>query len=256
MSGWVAGAVVVGSVAGGYLSAQGQRDAAQTQADAAARAQGQLLQTGQAAADLYAPYTAKGITALNQMTTDPYFTHQFNNQDLNATLAPGYGFRLGQGQQAANQMANVSGGGMGGNAAKALQDYTQNFASGEYGNAFNQYQQQRSNIYSNLNQIAGYGMTGTQGQANAMIGTGTNIANVTMANANAQAASQIGQANAYSGVANTAGNMLGYSALNNMSNPYSNMGISGNNSSGYTYDRQVGPTESGGNISNVPVQLA
>jgi hypothetical protein len=217
---WVAAAVIGGSLIGGYMTSEGMKSAAQTQADAAARAQGQLLQTGQAAADLYAPYTAKGITALNQMTTDPYFTHQFNNQDLNATLAPGYGFRLGQGQQAANQMANVSGGGMGGNAAKALQDYTQNFASGEYANAFNQYQQQRSNIYSNLNQIAGYGMTGTQGQANAMLGTGTNIANVGLANANAQAASQIGQSNIYGNIANTAGNMLGYTAINSMNQPF------------------------------------
>ena len=216
---WVAAAVIGGSLIGGYMTSEGMKSAAQTQADAAARAQGQLLQTGQAAADLYAPYTAKGITALNTMSTDPYFTHQFNNQDLNANLAPGYGFRLGQGQQANEQTSNATGGFMGGNAQKSLQDYTQNFASGEYANAFNRYQQQRSNIYSNLNQIAGYGMTGTQGQANAMIGTGTNIANVGLANANAQAASQIGQSNIYGNVANTAGNMLGYTAINSMNQP-------------------------------------
>ena len=220
---WVAAAVIGSSLIGGYMQGEATKSAAQTQADAAARAQGQLLQTGQAAADLYAPYTAKGITALNQMTTDPYFTHQFNNQDLNASLAPGYDFRLGQGQRATNQAQNATGGFMGGNAQKALQDYTQNFASGEYTNAFNQYQQQRSNIYSNLNQIAGYGMTGTQGQANAMLGTGTNIANVGLANANAQAASQVAQGNIYGNIANTAGNMLGYTALNSM-NQNSNLG--------------------------------
>jgi hypothetical protein len=218
---WVAVAVVGGTLIGGYMQGEAAKSAAQTQADAAARAQGQLLSTGKEAADLYAPYTSKGITALNQISTDPYFTHQFNNQDLNANLAPGYGFRLGQGQIANEQMSNATGGFMGGNAQKALQDYTQNFASGEYANAFNQYQQQRSNIYSNLNQIAGYGMTGTQGQANAMLGTGTNIANVGLANANAQAASQISQGNIYGNVANTAGNMLGYTALNNMNAPQS-----------------------------------
>jgi hypothetical protein len=244
----VATAIVGGAVIGGYMTSQATKSAAQTQADAAARAQGQLLATGSQAADLYNPYTTKGITALNTMSSDPYFTHQFNNQDLNAYLAPGYGFRLNQGQLANEQMSNATGGLVGGNAQKSLQDYTQNFASGEYANAFNQYQQQRQNIYSNLNQIAGYGMTGTQGQANAMLGTGTNIANVTMANANAQAASQIAQGNIYGNVANTAGNMLGYTALNSMSNPYSNMGITGNNTSGYTYTAPVGPTESGGNL--------
>jgi hypothetical protein len=253
---WVAAAVIGGSVVGGYLQGEATKSAARTQADAAARAQAQLLATGSQASALYDPYVQKGVTALNTMSTDPYFTHQFTNQDLNATLAPGYGFRLGQGQTATNQTQNAMGGAMSGNAAKALQDYTQNFASNEYTNAFNQYQQQRSNIYSNLNQIAGYGMTGTQGQVNAMLGTGTNIANVGLANANAQAASQVAQGNIYGGIANTAGNMLGYTALNSMNaNPYANMGLSGSNSAGFTYNNQVGPTQAGGNIAN-PVYVA
>jgi hypothetical protein len=253
---WVAVAVIGSSLVGGYLQSEATKSAAQSQADASARAQGQLLSTGQGAADLYAPYTAKGITALNTISTDPYFTHQFTNQDLNATLAPGYGFRLGQGQTTLNQAQNATGGAISGNASRALQDYTQNFASNEYANAFNQYQQQRSNIYSNLNQIAGYGMTGTQGQANAMLGTGTNIANVGLANANAQAASQVAQGNIYGNVANTAGNMLGYTALNSMNaNPYANMGLSGSNNAGFTYNNQVGPTQAGGNIAN-PIYVA
>lgn len=33
-------------------------------------------------------------------------------------------------------------------------------------------------------------------------------------------------------------------------NPYANMGISGNQQTGYTYDQQVGPTQSGGNLSS------
>ena len=163
--------------------------------------------------------SAPGTTALNQMSTNPYFTNQFSNQDLNANLAPGYAFRLGQGQTATNQMQNASGGAMSGNASKALQDYTQNFASNEYGNAFNQYQAQRQNIYSNLQNIANMGLTATQGQTNAQLGTATNIANVGIANANAQAANQIAQGNIYGSVANTAGNMAGYSFLNNMNNP-------------------------------------
>jgi hypothetical protein len=250
MSG-VATAIVVGSVASGYMASQATKSAAQTQADAAARAQGQLLASGQEAADVYNPYVNKGVTALNKMAEDPYFTQQFTNKDLNATLAPGYDFRLRQGQQANMMANNVSGGAVGGNALKALQDYSQNFASGEYGTAFNQFQVQRSNIYSNLQNIANMGLTGSTGQANAIIGTGTNVAGLTSAAGNAQAASQIAQGNIYGNVANTAGNAAAYYAMNQNQNPYQNMGISGNQNTGYTYQNQVGPTESGGNLSNL-----
>jgi hypothetical protein len=215
----VATAIVGGAIIGGYMTSQATKSAAQTQADAAARAQGQLLETGERAADVYNPYVNKGVTALNKMSEDPYFTQQFTNKDLNATLAPGYDFRLRQGQQANLQASNLTGGAVSGNALRSLQDYSQNFASGEYGTAFNQFQAQRSNIYSNLQNIANMGLTGTTGQANAMIGTGTNIANLTSAAGNAQAASQIAQGNIYGNVANTAGNAAAYYAMNNMNQP-------------------------------------
>jgi len=126
-----------------------------------------------------------------------YFTRQFNNQDLNATLAPGYDFRLKQGQTANLQANNLTGGAVGGNALKALQDYSQNFASGEYANAFNQFQTQRSNIYTNLQNIAKMGLEASTGQANAVIGTGTNIASSMQAQGNAQAASTMAQGQIY-----------------------------------------------------------
>lgn len=231
MSG-VATAIVVGSVAAGYMSSQATKSAAQKQADAAARAQGQLLETGEAAADLYGPYVSKGITSLNKLAEDPYFTRQFTNQDLNATLAPGYEFRLQQGQKANLQANNATGGAVSGNALRSLQDYTQNFASGEYGTAFNQFQAQRTNIYNQLKGIADYGLTATQGQANAMIGTGTNIANVSSALGNAQAASQIAQGNAYSNAIQGVSNAGAYYALNNMNQPQSYQNAM--NSSGFT----------------------
>jgi len=295
MSG-VATAIVVGSVASGYLAGQGAKSAAKTQADASARAQGQILQTGERAADVYAPYVGKGVTALNMLNygmgdtsiqkagarpvsnipagysltpptptdgslgtpylavqpkegnqfvynnqtgerievpiaapTTPsdqvtvpsdigfdrgYFTRQFNNQDLNANLAPGYDFRLRQGMGANLQASNVTGGAVGGNALRSLQDYAQNFASGEYANAFNQFQAQRGNIFSNLREIANMGLTATTGQANAMIGTGTNVASLMAASGNAQAASQIAQGNIYGNTAQGIANAGAYYAMN------------------------------------------
>ena len=213
MSG-VATAIVVGSVAAGYMSSQATKSAAQTQADAAARAQGQLLASGKEASDVYNPYVNAGNVALNKLSTDPYFTQQFTNKDLNATLAPGYDFRLKQGATANLQASNLTGGAVSGNALRSLQDYSQNFASGEYANAFNQFQVKRGNIYSNLQNIADMGLKGTTGQANAIIGTGTNVASLMNSAGNAQAASQIAQGNIYGGVANTAGNAAAYYAMN------------------------------------------
>jgi hypothetical protein len=68
MAGFVAGAMVVGAVAGSYIQGQAAKSAAQKQADAAARAQGQLLATGQEAADLYNPYAARSVSAVNMLT--------------------------------------------------------------------------------------------------------------------------------------------------------------------------------------------
>ena len=253
MSGWVAGAIVVGSVAGGLIQGQAAKEASKTQADAAARAQGQLLSSGQQASQLYAPYTESGQIALNKLNENPYFSRQFTNADLNANLAPGYDFRLGQGQKANLQASNLTGGAVSGNALRSLQDYTQNFASGEYGTAFNQFQAQRTNIYNQLKGITDMGLTGTTGQANAMIGTGTNVANISSGLGNAQAASQIAQGNAYTNAIGGMTNAASFYGMNQQ-NPYQNMGISGNQGTGFTYNNPVGPTESGGNLSSLNIR--
>jgi hypothetical protein len=219
MSG-VATAIVASSVITGVMGSKAQKSAAQTQADAAGRAQDQLLAAGQEAKEGYTPYTDIGKTALSDITKQsPYFQQQFTNKDLNSYLAPGYEFRLGQGQKANLQASNLTGGAVSGNALKSLQDYSQNFASGEYANAFNQFQSQRTNIYNQLSDIAKMGLTAQQGTANAILGTGTNIASITSGLGNAQAASQIGQANALSGAVQGAGNAASYYAMNNMNNP-------------------------------------
>ena len=240
MSG-VATAIVASAVVGGTLSANAQKKAAQTQADAAARAQGQLLATGEQAAQGYTPYTDTGKTALSDITANKdYFTRQFSNQDLNNYLAPGYEFRLGQGQRANLMGSNVTGGAVSGNALKSLQDYSQNFASGEYANAFNQFQSQRTNIYNQLSDIAKMGLTAQQGSANALLGTGTNIASITSGLGNAQAASQIGQANAYGGAVQGAGNAAAYYAMNQ--NP--NLATTNLSSLNYQYPQIGGTTSS------------
>ena len=206
----VGGAGLVGSM----ISGNAAQKAAQTQADANARAQDQLMATGQQASQQFAPYTQLGQSGVNALSANmPYFQHQFNNQDLNAQLAPNYAFQLEQGQGATNAANNATGGMVGGNALKGLQDYTQNFAGNAYQNAFNNYNANQTNIFNRLNGIAGIGMQGAIGTANAQLGTGTNIAQLTQGIGQAQAAGQMGQANAYAGAANNIGNYALLSSL-------------------------------------------
>ena len=61
---WVAVAVVGGSLISGYMSSQGQQNAANTQAQAAATQQANLLAAGQQASQQFTPYSAVGTTAL------------------------------------------------------------------------------------------------------------------------------------------------------------------------------------------------
>ena len=108
-------------------------------------------------------------------------------------------------------VANQAGGAIGGNALKALNDYSQGSASTEYGNAFNRFQTGRTNIYNTLAGIAGIGQT-AQGQTNQMAqNVAGSMGQAAIGSANAQAAGQIGAANAYGGALENAANMYSMS---------------------------------------------
>lgn len=225
---------VGGSLIGGAMSAGAAEDAAQIQADAAAqqaRVQKEIFDIQNAQ---QAPYRGTGYTALNQIGAllpgaytkydaegkpmgtgmgTGYLTQQFTNADLNANLAPNYAFQLGQGQQALSRQQNALGGLVGGNALQGMQDYTQNFAGNAYQNAFGNFQTQRGNIYNTLAGIAGIGQT-AQTQTNQMAQNyGTNVANLATGGAAAQAAGQVGAANAWAGGLQNAGNMFALSRI-------------------------------------------
>ena len=216
----IGGIASLGSALIGSNAAQG---AANTQAQAGQAAQNQLLGIGQNVSQLYTPYQQTGqlgLNNLNQMANSGYLTNQFNNNDLNANLAPNYAFQLQQGQAGQNAAANATGGLVGGNAQQALSQYNQNFAQNAYQNAFSNYQAQRQNILNNNSALAGIGQNAVQGAANAQLGIGTNISNITQGIANAQAAGTIGSANAISGGLQSAGNLYALSNLigNNQTN--------------------------------------
>ena len=219
---WVAAAIGGASIVSGIIGGNAATDAANTQAQAGRDAQAALLGVGKDVSKLYQPYQdvgAQGLTNLSDMAKSGYLTKQFNNADLNANISPNYAFNLKQGEGANLAQSNATGGLVGGNAMKGLQDYTQGYAGNAYQNAFNNYQAQRTNIYNANSGLAGLGENAVTGSANAQLGIGTQISNITQGIGNAQAAGTIGAANAYSGGVTGVGNAGAiYGLLGNQNN--------------------------------------
>lgn len=244
----IAAAIVGGSVVSGMIGAGAAEDAANIQASAADRQSAVQKQIFDIQNQQQAPYRGVGYTALNQIgsmlpgqyqqydaqgnvigtgTGTGYLTREFTNQDLNQYLAPNYAFQLQQGQGATRNALNATGGLIGGNALQGLQDYTQNFAQNAYGNAFNQFQTQRGNIYNTLAGIAGIGQTSQQQVNQAGQNYGTNVANLGIGAANAQAAGTVGAANAISGGLQNAGNMFMFNRMLGGNTSLANVGSGG-----------------------------
>ena len=123
---------------------------------------------------------------------------------------PGYDFRISEGEKAIQRSASGRGGLYSGATLKALARFNQDTASGEYGAAYNRYNNDQNNQFSRLAQIAGFGKSATDqvGQAGqsaygtiANVGQGTTNAvqrNITDA-ASARASGYVGGANAITG---------------------------------------------------------
>ena len=119
---------------------------------------------------------------------------------------PGYMFRLSEGQKALERSAAAKGMSLSGAQLKALTGYNQNFASNEYGNAYNRFTNDQTNLFNRLSGIAGTGQ-----QANQFVGQmGANTAN------------QIGQNQLAAGNAAAAGWVGGTNALSNGLNTWNN----------------------------------
>ena len=143
---------------------QGQKDQAAANANALnanyGNARGDLYDIYNQQVGIQQPYQDVGQAGSQGLINNQdYLTRQFNAADLNSNLAPNYAFQLQQGQMANQRLGNMGGGALGGNVAKGLQDYTQNYASGAYQNAFNNFNTQRQNIYSTLAGMANIGTT-------------------------------------------------------------------------------------------------
>jgi|SRR5215831_17429814 len=133
------------------------------------------------------PYMAagqKGLDQLQAFMAGPG-AKQFDASMMEAN-DPGYAFRIAQGQQALERSAAARGGVLGAAQSKAMDRYTQDYASNEYQNAWQRYMAQQQQQFGMLNTLAGYGAGATQQAVNAAANQGGRVAQNIMGGAGAQ----------------------------------------------------------------------
>jgi len=209
MSAWVAGAVIVGGVAGAAISSDASRSASNKQADAAKNATNTQQGMFNSIQGNMQPFVSGGQQDFSQlqqyMNADqtggpggaPGLLHTFGPQDLQANLAPNYQFQLGQGMGMLQNQNAATGGAGGGNAFAGEQAFAQNTAASAYQNAYNNYQNNQNAIYSRLGNLAQLGQASGTNTALGGSAFGQGISNTMVGLGNAQAAGIMGQANAY-----------------------------------------------------------
>lgn len=200
--------MAAGTLAAGAMGASAAKSAARTQAAAADRAMQNEREMYDISREDLAPYRETGYTALKDIGERmPLFTSQFGPDQFEQYLDPSMAFRQKLGEQSTARLANVGGGALSGNTLRALTDYGQGLASTEYGNAFERFQNERTNIYNTLANIAGMGQGAVNTGVNAAQNFGQQMTGLTTGQGAALAAGQVGAANAIGGSAQNIGNM-------------------------------------------------
>jgi hypothetical protein len=120
---------------------------------------------------------------------------------------PGYEFRLAEGQKALDRSAAASGKLFSGGTLKANDRYNQDFASNEYGNAFNRFNTNKMNRYNMLSNQAGMGQLSASQTAQLGANTANNVSQNTINGmtqaANARASGYAATGNAIGGIGNS-----------------------------------------------------
>jgi hypothetical protein len=227
MAGWIAaatvGAALVGSAAS-RSSSKAQQQASDTAAEASRETTQASIESQERMFNrqvaLQEPFRETGLAAQNRLadllgisgrTSEPgygYGMQPFTMAQYQAD--PGYGFRLKRGLDAMERTAAARGGLLSGNQLRGAMEFGQDLASQEYGNAFNRFQTERSNILNPLQSLGGVGQTSTNALTSAagnlgagMAGAYGNLGSALSANAmntgNIRASGYMNQANALTG---------------------------------------------------------
>jgi hypothetical protein len=207
---WIAaGTAAAGLVSSVIGSRSASRAAKQQQTAAESARRDQMALYGRAVSD-YGPYTSLGTSSANRLmeglTPNGDLMRRFSMEDF--TKDPGYDFRLSEGTRGLEGSAAARGNVLSGAAQKALTKYGQNFASNEYGKAYDRYNTDQENRYRRLFGGTGVGLNATGAVTNAGMGYGTNSMNLMTGGANAGAAGSIAEGNAWNSGVGTITNVL------------------------------------------------
>lgn len=168
------------------------------------------------------PWRKAGADALTGLQ-DQDFKRDFTAADF--TKDPGYDFRMAEGQKALERSAAARGGLQSGGTLKALARYGQDFASNEYGNAYNRFNSDRDRRFNRLSSVAGLGQTATSQLGQAGQNYASQFGSNTMGAANAAGAAGMAQANAWGGAIGGIGkNVMDASTMSWMKNQNSTLG--------------------------------
>jgi len=206
----VTGTIAAVTVGGSLIGANASRSAASTQANAAAQASDAQRAMFERQVELQEPFRQAGLKGQNRLLellglgedkTAPgygkYATAEFGMDKF--TADPGYAFRMSEGMKALERSAAARGGLLSGATLKGTQRYGQDLASQEYQNAFNRYQAERVGTLNPYQALAGTAQSSANVLTNAAGNLGGQLGSNIIGAGNAQAAGQIGQANAIVG---------------------------------------------------------
>lgn len=223
----VGGAALAGGLASSAIGADASRSAANTQADAADHAADLQNEQFQQMLKNLMPYMdlgQSGIGQLQDLLSSGTLQKQFSFDPSQLGQTPGYQFTLQQGLKGVDNAASAKGLSLSGAQMKGIADYTTGLADQTYGQQYDRALRSfmtnygvNSDQYNRLAGLVGLGQNAAAGVGNAGLQTASNIGNTLMSGANAQAAGQIGSANAINNGIGQIGSGIGlYSLLNKL----------------------------------------
>lgn len=119
---------------------------------------------------------------------------------------PGYDFRLKEGMKGLESTAAARGGLLSGATLKAADRYNQDYASGEFSNAYNRFNNDRANRFARLSTLAGYGTGATNQLVADNRTTANNLSDLETQVGNVEAARDINRGNAEADAFTSLGN--------------------------------------------------
>jgi hypothetical protein len=216
---WAVTAGAIGSIGGALLGGASARKQAEAKARALAQARGEVTSAYNTSKGYYDPYYQTGTAASNRLAelmgiggnagAEGYGSLMKNFSMADYQQDPGYQFRLQEGLKQLGRTSAARGGALSGATLKGTQNYAQNLASQEYGNAYDRYMAQQQNRYNMLSGQQGVGYRAGGALSDLSQNYGTNMANFSMGQGAIDAAKTAAKYKMYGDILGAGTNFLG-----------------------------------------------